>query len=246
MKKLLILLLVLMTAVFSANADESPKKTYGTGDTLTIKAYKKDKAVGQTYTLKVVDALTGSLDDITKYADGNREINIDDYVNKFLGSVNDEVGLSRKAIFSIHVGGNITSSFKVSVKFEDFARYTLNDKTWTKTKNESEVIKVKYFMRDMNYFFTSTGTTTATDSTNKTETISSSSSDATVTVDSLGGYGILEFIWTVSSKNTGRTSTENYWDVETMFAMIIDSSTYEAKANGTYRAPITITLTYES
>jgi hypothetical protein len=257
MKKLIILLLVMMAAVFSVDAADSTTptttKTYGTGDTLTIKAYKKDKSAGPIYTLKVVDALTGSLDDITQYSESSREINIDDYVNKFIGTFNDKVGLSKKAIFSIHVGGNVKSAssesnFEVSVTFGDFALYTWDNdnKVWAKTKNENEVISVQYFMQDMNYFFTSTGTTSAEDESSYEETISSDTEDQNVTVDSLNSSKTLSFSWNVWSDNTALTTTQNYWDVEVMFAMIIDSSTYEEKNNGTYRAPITITLTYEA
>jgi hypothetical protein len=272
MKKLSILLLVLMMAVFSVNAAETGNtattttKTFNEkgGDTLTIKAYKKKKTGGQDFTIKVIDALTGSLDDIFERNNTDiKVINIDNYVDKFLGSTSDTTGLRKKAIFSIHAGGNIKGDVTVKVTFSPLTLYTLKTEsdtegTFLTIKDENgnnvtykkgdKVIKVKYFMQDINYYFTSAGASVATDSSSQTEKIEltgNTTGNVEVTDKSENNY--LSFSWKVTPGDSSSLATENYWDVEAMFAMIIDSTTYnDNKTDGTYIAPITISITYGS
>lgn len=271
MKKLIILLLVLMMAVFSVNAAAG---TSDTGDTtittsetkewventdggakLTIKAYKKNKADG-VLTVKVIDALTGSLDDIFNTTHVNESIVINNYVDKFLGVESDTTGIRKKAIFSVHVAGNRTGTFTVKVQFEPLAKYkkieqdkydssNANHLTvkidgkntyWEKVLegNSPVVIPITYYMWDINYFFTSAGSTKA--DTDEIKLSNSTTEKSYVSVDKSSGS--LSFSWTVTG------SSGNYWDIETMFAMIINESTYNNyKKSGTYMAPISIYIT---
>lgn len=251
MKKFLVMLLVLVLAVFSLDAASG-----GNSATLTIKAYKKSKGSGK-LTVKVIDALTGSLDDIFNTDEVNNAIIINDYVNKFIGDMTDTTGINRKAIFSVHVAGNMTGSFSVTVTFSPLRRYTASSQsdytnnsgseyyekvmikgsdTYWVTSSSADVIPVTYYMKDINYFFTATGTTTGA---SNTDEISCNTQEASkkVPADNSSDSTSLSFAWTVSG------SGSSYWDMETMFAMIIDQSGYDSvKGSGTFMAPIEIVI----
>ena len=265
MKKLIILLLVLMAAVFSVNADTDDADNDKTA-TLTIKAYKKSKSdTGAVLTVKVIDALTRSLDDIFNTEGVNNAIIINKYVDKFVGTRdNNPTGISKKAIFSVHVAGNMKGKFSVTATFKPLAEYTnVSDPTtysqdaidkqkvmmnntykyWQKSSTAT-VIPVTYYMRDINYFFTSSGTATSGAYTIKCDT-----AEANAPVEDNSSIGELKFEWTVydTSKSTSGTTSGNYWDIETMFAMIIDETAYNNfKGSGTFLAPIEIVIASET
>lgn len=252
MKRTLLLLLILLLSAFSLFADD---KT----DTLIVKAYKKKVGTEASFDARVIDALTGSLDVITK----NAEIDMSNYVNKFLGtfitSVSDAKAIRNRAIFSFHCGGNYTGTFTVTIKFESLA-YCGED--GTAERDTSKYIATQYwFLKDdFKAYFGANRTNTAKDSNNKDETITiidEHSDEKNLSATVYGGEsettGTIEFKWKVtgyseSTDTPKQTITQNTWDVEAMVAMILlendsgDYKGYNSADNGYYRAPVTITM----
>ncbi len=249
MKRTLTLLLILLLSAFSLFADDRT-------DTLTVKAYKKQSSTEAIYDARVIDALTGSLDVISK----NTEVDMSNYVNKFLGSFlttvssSEEKAVRNKAIFSFHVGGNYTGTFTVTVKFESLAYCGEDGKS---ERNTDKYIAAQYWFlkNDFKAYF-GNRTQSATDSSGNTEKITinlpTANTSATVVGDN---YQEIEFKWTVvgytsSTDSTPKTITQNTWDVEAMVAMILLETTdttnsytgYNSADNGVYKAPITITM----
>lgn len=250
MKRTLLLLLILLLSAFSLFADD---KT----DTLIVKAYKKKVGTEASFDARVIDALTGSLDVISK----NAEIDMSNYVNKFLGSfidsVSDAKAIRNRAIFSFHCGGNYTGTFTVTITFGSLA-YCGED--GTSDRDTSKYIATQYwFLKDdFKAYFGANRTGSATDSSGNTETIKiTSPTENNLSAKVYGGAtettGTIEFKWTVtgysdSTDTAKKTITQNTWDVEAMVAMILlendsDSKTgYNSAENGYYRAPVTITM----
>ncbi len=248
MKRTLTLLLILLLSAFSLFADD---KT----DTLTVKAYKKKVGTEASYDARVIDALTGSLDVISK----NAEVDMSNYVNKFLGSFltrvssSEEKAVRNKAIFSFHVGGNYTGTFTVNIKFESLAYYGEDGKS---DRDISKYIAAQYWFLKNDfkaYFGNRTGEVKdANNSTiDKIEIISPTANTYVNVYNSTSGT--IELKWKVTNSTSkkdskGNSITENTWDVEAMVAMILlenDSGTYKgynSAENGVYKAPITITM----
>ncbi len=250
MKRTLLLLLILLLSAFSLFADD---KT----DTLTVKAYKKKVGTEASFDARVIDALTGSLDVISK----NAEIDMSNYVNKFLGSfitsVSDAKAIRNRAIFSFHCGGNYTGTFTVTITFGSLAYY---GEDGTQERDTSKYIATQYwFLKDdFKAYFGANRTGSATDSSGKTEIIKiTSPTDNNLSATVYGGNtettGTIVFKWTVtghseSTDTPKKTITQNTWDVEAMVAMILlendsgDYKGYNKADNGYYRAPVTITM----
>ncbi len=249
MKRTLILLLILLLSAFSLFADDST-------DTLIVKAYKKKVGTEASFDARVIDALTGSLDVISK----NAEIDMSNYVNKFLGSfitsVSDAKAIRNRAIFSFHCGGNYTGTFTVTITFDSLA-YCGED--GTQERDTSKYIATQYwFLKDdFKAYFGANRTWKATDSSENTETIEitfpTTNQYATVYGGDSETAGIITFKWTVtgyseSTDTPSKTITQNTWDVEAMVAMILlendsgDYKGYNSVQNGYYRAPVTITM----
>ena len=192
MKKLIILLLVLMMAVFSVDAADTEK-------TLTIKAYKKAKSNSGTLEMKVIDALTGTLATFAEGSNGSK-IDMTNYVKTYLGdtskkyATNDDItGLTRRAAFSVHVSGNYKGSFTVTTTIKSLAYYAdqSNESTRyctaskdatsgeiTYTESLDNYLTTKFYFIDYQLLFTSEDTAsveyTPTGSTEKyTDTIKS-------------------------------------------------------------------------
>lgn len=252
MKRTLLLLLILLLSAFSLFADD---KT----DTLIVKAYKKKVGTEASFDARVIDALTGSLDVISK----NAEIDMSNYVNKFLGSfidinsVKDTKAIRNRAIFSFHCGGNYTGTFTVTIKFESLA-YCGEDGTQERDKSKYIATQFLFLKDDFKAYFGANRTGSATDSSGKEEKIEkTSSTDKNQSATVYGGNsettGTIEFKWKVtgytdSTDTPKKTITQNTWDVEAMVAMILlesdsDGKTgYNSADNGYYRAPVTITM----
>ncbi len=249
MKRTLLLILILLLSAFSLFADD---KT----DTLTVKAYKKKVGTEASFDARVIDALTGSLDVISK----NAEIDMSNYVNKFLGSfitsVSDAKAIRNRAMFSFHCGGNYTGTFTVKIEFGSLA-YCGED--GTQERDTSKYIATQYwFLKDdFKAYFGANRTGSATDSSENTEKIEITSPTTNQYATVYGGdsetAGTITFKWTVtgysdSTDTTPKTITQNNWDVEAMVAMILlenddgDYKGYNSADNGYYRAPVTITM----
>ncbi len=243
MKKLLILLLVLMTAVFSVSAADSTEDT-GTATTaanagqktLEVVAYKKDKSQ-ESLTMKIIDALTGALDTIT----AGQRIDMSNYVNKYVDTVKDsytDLELGKKAIFSIHVSGNVTGTYVCTITIKEFAKWTDTDNSGAHTYSPDYVIHANYYLRQIQAVFSETETSTKDSS----KTISKSTMTTDVETKKGSGEKTLQFKWTVSENVTNN----DYWDVRAMVAMVLKTDVYKDDSsvpNGVYEAPITVTIT---
>lgn len=262
MKRTLTLLLILLLSAFSLFAVEYT-------DTLKVVAYKKEKSNTPTNSLQVIDALTGTLKTIPNESSGShathhdddKHLNMSDYINNYLDDSSrtlTDLELSKKAIFSVHVNGNSTGNYTVSISFGKFANLDL-------TNYPNAVIKSVYYLRKFNAFFTSTGISTSTISKSGTTYYGSvekgTYSTAAITVDSSTTAGTgdsLSFSWKVGSKTNSygsyvytKDTVIDYWEAEAMVALIIDKDTYTSKdtsgndviPNGEYEAVITVSLT---
>lgn len=242
MKKILTLVLILMLSLFTLLADD-------TTDTLTVKAYKKSISTTPTFEPRVIDALTGSLDVL----ENNAVITMDNYINKFLGTLDDVKNIRNKAIFSFHVGGNRVGTYTVQITFQSLAFYS--DYKDSGTRKNEKYITAQYFLEDMNSYFSTRAQSVTLDSGVKEEI----STPAVVTNTNKNvivygsNTGTLNFTWTVSTTSTtDTTKTETTWDIEAMVAMILlkDTTTvsgteylgYSDVDNGSYMAPIEIKM----
>ncbi len=244
MKRILLLTLILILSVFSVFADESTA-------TLEVKAYKKQSDGNPIYDVRLIDALTGSLDVLTK----NQYVDMSNYVNKFLGSFltsnpvsTDNIG--NKAIFSFHVGGNYTGTFKVNIKIQSLASYGSDGEG---ERDESKYIAAQYWFQDYRLYF-GNRTQSATGKNGDTETIASVSTPSSIGQIAYGStFATFDFSWKVVGNTTAKDGsskiTTNTWDIEAMVAMILLSTStssysgYDKADNGVYMAPITVTMT---
>lgn len=261
MKRTLTLLLILLLSAISLFAVE-------TSDTLKVVAYKKEKSSTPTNSLQVIDALTGTLKTIPNGSSGSHDhhyddkhLNMSDYINNYLDDSSrtfTDLELSKKALFSVHVNGNSTGTYTVSISFGKFANLD-------STNYPNAVIKNVYYLRKFNAFFTSEGTSTSTISKSGTTYYCSvekgTYSTEKITVDSTTTQGTgdsLSFSWKVGSKTNSsgsyvytKDTVIDYWEAEAMVALIIDKTTYTSKdtsgndviPNGEYEAVITVSLT---
>lgn len=262
MKRTLTLLLILLLSAISLFAVE-------TSDTLRVVAYKKEKSSTPTNSLQVIDALTGTLKTIPNgssgshdtHYDDDKHLNMSDYINNYLDDSSrtfTDLELSKKALFSVHVNGNSTGNYTVSISFGKFANLDTGD-------YPNAIIKNVYYLGKFNAFFTSTGTSTSTISKSGTAYYCSvekgTYSTEKITVDSTTTQGTgdsLSFSWKVGSKTSSSSSyiydkntVIDYWEAEAMVALIIDKTTYTSKdssgndviPNGEYEAVITVSLT---
>lgn len=248
MKKVLTLMMVLMLAAFSLFAATSTAE-------LEVKAYKKVSDGDPIYDARVIDALTGSLDVLTK----GQTVDMSNYVNKFLGTFlssnpvsTDNIG--NKAIFSFHVGGNYIGTFKVNIKIQSLASYGKDGKS---DRDESKYIAAQYWFQDYKLYF-GNRTQSATGKGGDKETISSVSTPKSIGQVAYGSTpASFDFSWKVVGATTAENGTDvittNTWDIEAMVAMILLSADttsgsttylgYKSADNGVYMAPITITMT---
>ncbi len=244
MKKILAVLLSLLVTVSFVNADS----TGGDHAELTVLAYKKEKTTEGVWNMKIIDALTGKLNNI---GSGDR-IQVDDYVSKYVetpkknssGEIDpsrySKLDLSHKAIFSLHINGNVSGTFKAEVTFGSFA----------KDGEATKYIKCYYFYNQLNAFFTSTGKGTGNVTTQTVKASSGTTTAVTVTNAARSlGFTVTAYD-SAKSKSSGKTyepyTLDDYWETEVMFAMIMDEESYGTIDNGVYMAPITVTVTAEN
>ena len=245
MKKLIILLLVLMMAVFSVDAAD-------TEATLTIKAYKKAKSNSGTLEMKVIDALTGTLATFAEGSTGSK-IDMTNYVKTYLGdtskkyATNDDItGLTRRAAFSVHVSGNYKGSFTVTTTIKSLAYYAdqSNESTRyctaskdatsgkiTYTESLDNYLTTKFYFIDYQLLFTSEDTAsveyTPTGSTEKyTDTIKS----GTVKADGSETKGYIPAITVIPGTGEGTKKDEHTiafsWTVSTTNPADVDYVSY--------------------
>lgn len=234
MKKILTLLMILILITSSVFAADSTEDNPGQ-KALEVVAYKKDKGK-DSLNLKIIDALTGALDTINS---GER-IDMSNYVNKYVDTVKDsytDLELGKKAIFSIHVSGNVTGTYICTITINEFARWSDTESSGAHVYDSKNVIHANYYLRQVQAVFSKTETTTK----DTDKTISKSTGTTDITTKQGSGAKTLQFQWTVSDNVT----KEDYWDVRAMVAMVLKTDVYNddnAVPNGIYEAPITVAL----
>ncbi len=247
MKKILSFLMILilitssMFAVESTENEETPTTNTDDGSQKILKvvAYKKDKSTNE-LSMKIIDALTGALATI---GDGQR-IDMSNYVNKYVDTVKDsytDLELGKKAIFSIHVSGNVSGTYICTITINEFARWSDTESSGAHVYDSKNVIHANYYLRQVQAVFSDTETVKK--DTNKEITKSTVTTD----VETYEGSGAktLQFQWKVSDNVTKK----DYWDVRSMVAMVLKTDVYnddKAVPNGIYEAPITVKLTLGS
>ena len=239
MKKILTLLMILLLITSSVFAADSTEDNPGQ-KALEVVAYKKDKTKNS-LSMKIIDALTGALDTI---GSGQR-IDMSNYVNKYVDTVKDsytDLELGKKAIFSIHVSGNVTGTYICTITINEFARWPGDtDSSGAHVYDSDNVIHANYYLRQVQAVFSDTETTTK----DTDKTISKSTGTTDITTKQGSGAKTLQFQWTVSDNVTQK----DYWDVRAMVAMVLKTDVYNddtAVPNGVYEAPITVKLTLGS
>lgn len=238
MKKILTLLMILILITSSIFAADSKEDNPGQ-KALEVVAYKKDKGK-DSLNLKIIDALTGALDTINS---GER-IDMSNYVNKYVDTVKEtytDLELGKKAIFSIHVSGNVTGTYICTITINEFARWKDTESSGAHVYDYNNVIHANYYLRQVQAVFSETETTTK----DTDKTISKSTGTTDITTKQGSGAKTLQFQWTVSDNVTQK----DYWDVRAMVAMVLKTDVYKddnAVPNGVYEAPITVKLTLGS
>lgn len=256
MKKILTLTLILIFSVCSVFA-----VALQSTDTLTVAAYKKTKSENATYKLNVYDAIAANLASIGN----NGEIDISNSVSKFVETDKtsyDSLALGKLAVFSVHIDGNTTGNFKLTITFNSFAKHTTSDNV--ETVHYDKVITTTYRLSDYTAVFSDTEASTSPEEnpTYSIDKLDSTIDNKTVTDSTeIGKSGIMiksdnnednnenvqktaVFQWSVSDDNDSSSEGEvvSQWQVHLMAAMIIDESSYDKAENGFYKAPVALKL----
>lgn len=221
MKRIFALLLIALL-MFSAGA-EALRSTPGEFE---IKAYKIGSRSEKFVEFRVVDALTGSLAEITAAG-----IDIDGYytLSSAENTTKDNVD---NVLFSYLVSGNVEGTFDVSV--------TVNPFTLQSESGTGSSIKAKYFLINETLRFIKSNNDTSADGykitdisggkvvTNVMESTSETLSD---------GFKIQK------GSDVSSNCSEDTWMARGAVAVAIDSASYKDASNGEYRAIITVKLT---
>lgn len=263
MKRILTITLILILSVCSLFADDKTAE-------LTVKAYKKKKSSkNATVEMKVIDALTGSLNTFKSSTPlDNAVIDMTDKVKTYIGDTSvdqsTDTNLSSKAAFSVHVTGNQKQTFIISVQFQALAYYgeggNLGRYTVSSSANYSNYITARFYLVDYQLLFTDTDTASVTDTDTKiTDSITNvqlTGSATNVTVPSSAPSetsdpkSTISYSWKVETTDTSNLDyVSHYWDARATFAMILNkgnettAGSYVKAPNGIYQAPVTVSLT---
>ena len=235
MKRLVVILLMVLSLI--PLSSEAIRNTPGE---FTIRGYKLNRAVGPV--IEVVDALTGSLRDIT---DDYNEIEIDGYYS--LGSAANTTAENVSDIaFSYRAYGNSEGSFTVSVTVAPFIN----------TSDNTKVITTSYFLLNETVRFLDSNTETSDDvasytdetSGNLNQTNNLTISDVTTGTNKIvrslsSGTGVLVDKFSVSDgQDLPAASTTDVWIARGAVGFVIDSKSYDEADEGEYKAAITVTL----
>ena len=240
MKKRVALILVLLLAV-ALFAGEN-----GDIQTLVISAYKKAKSDTPSYSLTIYDALSEGL----KTVGTNEDIDISNYVSKYLGTYSSTasysaIELGKRAAFSVHVDGNAPGSYTLSISYMPLAKSEKNSKTNEVTFDYSQIITATYLFSEYSVFFSESEAKTSKDEKQKISITSGSPSDPAVTVKSTDG-ATTTMQWTVSTVSGDTSATVgSAWQAHGMVALFVDKTSYDKADNTVYRAKITVLLENE-
>lgn len=225
MKRIFALLLIALL-MFSIGA-ESLRSTPGEFE---IKAYKIGSSSKPFVGFRVVDALTGSLAEIT--ANG---IDIDGYYT--LSSAEDTTKDNvNNVLFSYLVSGNVTGTFDVSV--------TVNPFTHQSESGAGSSIKAKYFLINETLRFLKSNNDTSADGYRITDISEGKVVVSDVLPSTTQNANALSDGFKIQKEESDVLSncSEDTWMARGAVAVAIDSASYKDASNGEYRAIITVTL----
>lgn len=148
MRKLLILMLIIIIpySLLFAEGETSEGTTENTGSsaTLNLRGYKI--GLEKTPTITLTDALSGSLEIVA----GN-DVNITDYVDKFLGSTPTSQFDPDRVLFSYRVVGNTVPDGYYQLKIT--LSNLIQDVEESSSSQEKGVIKTSYNLANLSYSF---------------------------------------------------------------------------------------------
>lgn len=237
-KSVLILLLLLSIALFAGEN--------GDIQSFEISAYKKAKSDTPSYNLSIYDALSNDL----KAVGTDEDIDISNYVSKYLGTYSTEasysaIELGKRAAFSVHVDGNAPGSYKLSITYQPLAKSKKNSKTNEVTFDYSQIITATYLFSQYSVFFSASEAKTSKDKKQEISITSGSPSNPVVTVDSTDG-ATTTMQWTVSTVSGDTSATVgSAWQAHGMVALFVDKTSYDKAEYTVYRAKITVLLENE-
>lgn len=225
MKRIFALLLIVLL-MFSVGA-EALRSTPGEFE---IKAYKIGSRSENFVEFRVVDALTGSLAEIT--ANG---IDIDGYytLSSAENTTKDNVN---NVLFSYLVSGNVTGTFNVSV--------TVNPFTLQSESGAGSLIKTKYFLINETLRFLKSNNDTSADGYKITDISEGKVVVSDVLPSTKPNSNALSDGFKIQKESDVSSKwSEDTWMARGAVAVAIDSASYKDASNGEYRAIITVTLT---
>lgn len=217
MRKLLSFVLLFFVSISLFAADGEPN--------LIIKAYKIDRTGDTAITEFVVtDALTSS--DMLERVENGRPLVLDDFLERFFGTIGDAAptlsseAFSEHILYSIRVAGKGNGNYTVTSTFHPF----LNE------SKQNSGIKIACEVGNVNCIFEGVGT-----SEKGGAKIESDIDHPKSVIDSQEGSCV--FSWDVIDA-TGN----DYWTVRSAVAFTIDESSYDTASYGKHTAEITVKL----
>ena len=224
--------IITMVLMFSAaiHAETTPVKEF------TIRGYKIKQS--DTPILTIVDALTGSLQEIT-----GGEINVDGYYT--LGSASTATADTVSDIaFSYRVSGSCTGSYNVSVTVEPFALRTGGtDGNGDYLTNDNATIDTSYFLINETVRFLNANSSTSDDNF-KIENYEPEDSGYVYNKVVRSAKGTLTDGFRITSLGSSTASSADTWIARGAIAFVIDSEDFNAAntQEGTYEADVTVKL----
>lgn len=239
MKKIILISILVLLLAISSFAD-AIKTSPGTFE---IKAYKLDRAAGVTIT--IVDALTGSLNEITgSLNEIEEEEGLD--INGYFTPGN-AMSASKENVddiaFAYRVSGNSAGKYTVSIKVTPFIEKIKNE--IGEESNGKGVIAASYFLINETVRFLDSNKATTSDYQENVKglKIADTDSDGTnkesIYLNSIGSEGYLYDGFEISGSSNG---TNDFWIARGAVGFVVDSDTYEKVPEGIYKATITVTL----
>ena len=259
MKRLVVILLMVLSLI--PLSSEAIRNTPGE---FTIRGYRLSRSQ-QSVQLTVVDALTGSLQEIN---DGG-SLDIDGYYTPADASVINSSTVDDIA-FSYRVVGSTTGNFTVSFIVTPFIE-KIEDENGNET-NGDKVISTSYFLVNETVRFLYSNQETSSDYKEDEKGQIITETDKMPDSDDYGSdndpayqaalnsynatkqsgvlstntnYSGLKDTFSVRSTSSTDDSTDDIWIARGALGFVVDSSSFDEADEGTYKASITIILTQE-
>lgn len=230
---------ILVLVVFSSGGWSDSAGTRTSTANMLIKAFKVDSSNAEPE-LVITDALVSNLDQIPD----DHEIDITDYMRKFLGSTgSDRTDFNSGVVFSYRVAGAKEGSYTLSFEFNSFED----------DDDPDSKIRARFEVGNTNYIFSNTATNLNKNGSHRiTDTSSGSQSGVTATTTT-SWWGTSSTQWKSIdlSKSWEVRKTDNapsgavcsQWIARGAVALTIDSDDYDAAGIGRYRSEVRVNFT---